>query len=237
MSDKNRKLKRVPKPDKTEIKKIKASLGLRANDPLPKCPAKCTNKAKRLGEEHTEAGHICEECRCGHTAGMGTEHYGVGYCVFHENAKAYKGSAKEVAHTQKIALQQGYPDKVYRYQSSDKYLEKTREAADAAQGRHQLKEEIAVLRMLLQKYLKQIEDITEVSEETIKSVSKLTSTIAKLAAVELNVTDDDYIHKDEVKGWLYLIIRAIQEEVTDPLLQDALFKRIKELPNPTTGRN
>jgi hypothetical protein len=236
MSDKNRKIKRVPKPSREEIKKIKASLNLRMNDPLPKCPAKCTRKAKELGGEHLEAGHRCGECMCNHVAGMGTVHYGTGYCVFHENAKKYKGSAEEVQHRQKVACQQGYPNKIYEYQTKDDRLADIREAAEAAQGRHQLREEVVVLRSILQKYLKQMEDFDHVSLDNITGVTKLSTSIAKLARVELDVTDSDYIHKDEVKSWLYKILRAVQEEVTDLKEMDSLLKRLSKIPEPTTGR-
>jgi len=239
MATPKRNLKRIPKPSADEIKKIKLSLRLRANDPLPKCPAKCGNKAKKLGAPHTDAGHRCNQCDCGHVAGMGTKHYGVGYCVFHENAKAYKGSSEEVAHRQKVALQQGYPDQLYKYKSTDETFKEIREAAEKAQGRHQLREEVVVLRGALQKYIKQIDEKVHqhITDDNVNSLARLTTSIAKLARVELDVTDVDYIHKDEVKSWLYAILRAVQEEITDPEEQKKLLERLVKIPDPTTGRH
>jgi hypothetical protein len=161
----------------------------------------------------------------------------VGYCVYHENAKAYKGTAQEVAHAQKVALQQGFPDKVYKYQSSDEKFSEIREAAEQAQGRHQLREEVVVLRAALQKYINQLDDVERITDDHINSLARLTTSIAKLAKVELSITDNDYIHKDEVKGWAYQILRAVQEEVTDMELQRVLLERLAKIPEPTTGRH
>lgn len=240
MSEKKRNLKRVPKPSADEIKKIKASLGLRANDPLPKCPAKCTNTAKKLGGLHLEAGHRCGECQCNHVAGMGTKTYGVGYCVFHANAKAYKGSQEEVAHRQKVSCQQGYPNKIYKYKSEDESFEDIRKAAEEAQGRHVVREEVVVLRATLQKYIKQIDEKLggaegHISDDNVNSIAKLTTSIAKLAQAELAITDVDYVHKDEILGWTYSILRAVQETITDTTEQKQLLKRLSEIPQPTTG--
>jgi hypothetical protein len=239
MSDKKRTIKRVPKPSQEEIKKIKASMNLRANDPLPKCPAKCTTKAKSLGGEHLDAGHRCGDCQCKHVAGMGTKHYGTGYCVFHDNAKKYKGSAMEVAHRQKVSCQQGYPNEIYKYESEQESFEAIRISAEAAKGRHEVREEVVVLKATLQKYIKQIDEKLGtsgyVSDENITSITKLTSAIAKLAHTELEVTDVDYVHKDEITAWLYAIMRSVQEGITDLDEQVRLLKRISLIPQPTTG--
>jgi hypothetical protein len=171
---------------------------------------------------------------------MGTKHYGTGYCVFHENAKAYKGSAEEVAHRQKVSCQQGYPNKVYKYESEQESFEAIRNAAELSKGRHQLVEEVVVLRATLQKYINQIDtklgESGYISDDNITSITKLTSAVAKLAHTELEVTDIDYVHKDEITGWLYSILRAVQETITDLEEQTKLLKRLSQIPKPITGR-
>jgi hypothetical protein len=237
MSDKKkRKITIIPRPPREEIIKIKHSMNLRSNDPLPRCHAQNTQKAKKLGEAHQGSRHICGECQCSHVAGYGTEHYGTGYCVYHENAKKYKGQAKEVAHAQKVAVQQGYPDKVYKYLSDDKKFSEIREAAEAAQGRHELREEIVVLRAALQKYINQLDDKDTISDDNINSLARLTVSIAKLAKVELSITNSDYIHKDEVKGWLYSIMRMLQEEIKDVPLQQKILQKLVLIPQPKEGQ-
>jgi hypothetical protein len=236
MSRPKRKIEIIPKPPLEEIKKIKHSMGLRSRDPLPKCPAKNVRRAKELGEAHQGERHRCGDCQCKHVAGYGTAHYGIGYCVYHENAKPYKGSAAEVAHAQKIAVQQGYPDHVYRYLSKDKKLSEIREAAAKAQGRHDLVEEIIVLKASLQKYLNQLDDKDSISDANITSLARLTTSIAKLAKVELSITNLDYVHKDEVKTWLYQILRLIQDEVKDLQLQERILRQLTNIPKPNAGK-
>jgi hypothetical protein len=233
---KQRKLEIIPRPPREEIIKIKHSMNLRSNDPLPRCHAQNTRKRKELGEAHQGSRHICGDCQCSHVAGYGTKHYGVGFCVYHENAKKYKGQALDIAHAQKLAVQQGYPDKVYEYISDDEKFSEIRAAANAAQGRHELKEEIVVLRAALQKYINQLDLKGTISDDNINSLAKLTTSIAKLAKVELTITDSDYIHKDEVKGWLYSILRMVQEEVQDVKLLQTLLGKLADIPNPQGGK-
>lgn len=254
---KGRDIKVEPKPPKEEIKKIREALRLRANDPLPRCMGKHVHRGKESG--HDEPGHLCDYCRCKHVAGHGTKHYGYGYCMCHENANQYKDKALDMAHAQKVATQQGQPENVYKYITTLDHIDGIREAADAAKGRHQLKEEIVVLRSLLQHVLQMQSDRINVSQheppkdldgheklmwlehrhvssKEINSIATLTRTIGTLAKTELEVTDSDYVHVDEVKTWLFRILRLIQEKVEDIELQQILLEDMAQIPNPEAGK-
>lgn len=237
----------VPKPSRAEIYKIKRSLRIRQNDPLPRCMARSKDAAEKLGPEHQKRGHVCEECRCKHIAGYGTKHYGYGLCFYHEKPDHLQKAARIMADQQRALTMAGYPDKVFKYQTNDEKLSDIREAADAAQGRHQLKEELVVLRMLLQRLLRQIDtrndgvedpsELQEIGAADILNVTRLTTTISKLAAIELQVTDSDYVHQDEVKRWIFQVVRAIEELVTNPDEQEALFTRIANTIDPQSGKH
>jgi hypothetical protein len=243
---KGRKLDWVPKPSKEEIKKIKMDMRLRANDPLPRCHTRNNRRAKELDKElgyvhHMAEGHLCDDCQCKFTSGHGTEHYGYGYCIYHDESIHLKGHALDMAHAQRLAVQQGHPQKVYQYLSGIESIDDIREAAEAAQGRHELKEEIILLKGLLQSLLTQIADRrrngdNEFSPKEISSISGLTRTIASLAKTELEITDSDYIHVDQMITWFTAVLRAVEEFVEDTQLAFDLKAAIAQIPQPKKGR-
>lgn len=246
-----------PKPPKEEIKKIRAALRLRADDPFPRCMGKHVHRGKEAG--HDEPGHLCDHCRCKHIAGHGTKHYGYGYCMCHENANQYKDHAVDMAHAQKVATQQGQPENVYKYLTSIEGVEGIQEAADAAQGRHKLKGEIVLLKEMLQALMSQVAErvraakekppeepgvvdkllwieARSISTKEINAVATLTRTIATLAKTELEITDSDYIHIDQMITWFTAVFRVIEEMVLDPQLIFDIKAEMAHIPQPITGK-
>ncbi len=231
-----------PVPSLAEQKKIKLALNLRVDDPLPRCRGRSAHKVKKFekagNNDHSGAGHLCDECMCHHVAGYGTTHYGTGYCIHHENSIHYKGHAEEYAHKQSVALQQGYSN-VYKYESSSRYIEATRRASEEAKGRADLSDEIAVLRSTLQTIINAIDkqiDRQIVDEKNIKLLDKLANTISKLAKTNLEITDTDYVHVDQVKQWAYGLVRVVQDVVSDPKLQQELIEGFSAVVQPQAGR-
>lgn len=233
-----------PKPPQSEIAKIKKALNLRASDPLPRCRGRVAYRVKKFekagNNDHSAKGHLCDECQCHHVAGFGTDHYGVGYCIHHESSIHYKGHAEQHMHDQKIALQQGYPDNVYKYQSSSRYLKAVRMAADEAKGRSDLKEELSVIRTVIQEVIEKIDekihDDDDLPEKEIKLLDKLSNTVAKLAKTNLEITDTDYVHIDQVKQWAYQIVRAVQDIVIDVKQQEKLIGEFAKIAQPKAGK-
>lgn len=232
-----------PVPSLAEQKKIKLALNLRKDDPLPRCRGKSAHKVKKFEKagnfDHSGAGHLCNECQCHHVAGYGTDHYGRGYCIHHENSIHYKGHAKEYAHKHEVAMQQGFAN-VYQYESSSRYIESIRRAAEEAKGRSDLKEELSTLRAVIQEVITAIDTKIQESdflpEKEIKLLDKLTNTVGKLAKTNLEITDTDYVHVDQVKQWAYGLVRVVQDLVNEPKLQEQLIEGFAKVAKPQAGR-
>jgi len=252
-------VKPTPPPSKAELVKIKASLCLDADHPLPRCPGKNLKLVRKLerGGDFTHSGnrrkHICDVCRCKRIAGKGTKHYGVGYCFWHDT-----DCGRRVAKTMAVALQQGYPLNPIKYQSDNEYIDAIRKMSENAQGRLDMGEEIILLRTHLQEMEKLWK--TDGAEKLLMSTKsgpakmtddikitllvKLAEAISKLSRDTFAVTESDYLHVDTVKVWLYtiwqLIVRNIQRTVVGELdinnLQQAMQDEFKKVPFPKVGR-
>lgn len=246
-------------PDLDEKKRIKASMGKKHNESFHKCRHRSNSKLEKLeaaGDySHSGDKHICDECRCGRTAGQGTEHYGIGFCFEHENCcGASRRNNTLVAENQKEAILQGYPDKVYKYQSNDKYMDKIREVAEESGGMTDLREEMILLRSKLQELVNEFEgtnkgNLTEgydkdgrvraMTDATYyKLLGDLTVKLARLTSVNLTVTESDYVHVDQVNIWFAQVIRIIQQslEAENKEEYDSIIEQIKVVPQMTKGR-
>jgi len=233
-----------------EILKVKSSLSLRQIDPLPRCPAKSNIAIKGFEEagdfSHSNRKHQCNECRCHRTAGLGTNHLGVGYCFYHESGRRMS-NAVSVARNMKVAIQQGYPDEPWRYKSNETYLSEVREAAEKAQDVLSMREELNVLRTTIQQIVSSWDERGEFTElykgEEIPAsdatkagiLAKLIDSIGKLARVQLDVTSEDYVHAEEVKMWIGEFIRIIENTVTEEQFE-SIIEEIKKVPQPMTGK-
>jgi hypothetical protein len=109
-----------------ELNMIKRKLNIPQVAPFNKCPSKSEQKLRILskaGEKwHRDPKHApCSSCTCNRVAGMGTPHYGYGYCYHHEIGKSFK-RVEQMAKADLRAHQQRHP-RVFR--NAQEYLVKT----------------------------------------------------------------------------------------------------------------
>lgn len=238
-------LKKTAEERRVKRATVRRSLGVKI---LPKCPAKNWSKAKRLGEPHTKSLHVCQECRCGATAGAGTSHFGVGFCFRHEKRQG-KEINERVAMDQAHAIQQGYPDKPYRYLNNKDYADEIAKKADECEGVLHSREEAIVIQTQIQRVLNSLngtEQLTErvgkegiledASDEVkIKLLSRLTTAYSQLAKLELAISDDKYVPIEQVMAWISAFVRIIEQN-TDEETYNEILKEVKKVPQPRPGR-
>lgn len=253
------KMPKLPAPSEQERKKIKASLGRRRDEPFHRCRHKSVSKVAKFEKNgdfsHSDKNHICMDCRCSRVAGQGTEHYGIGYCFEHENVKGSTRRNNElVREGQKDAILQGYPDKVYKYETSSKYMERIRELANESGGMTDLREEMMLLRDKIQELVGKFEGsskstltegydkegcVREMTDATYyKLLGDLTTKLSRLTSVNLSVTESDYVHVDQVNVWFAQVIRIVQQELEAEYKSqyDSVIEQIKMIPQMTKGR-
>lgn len=245
-------------PDVAEQLRIRASLNMKKADLFPRCRGKANYRVKKFvkagDESHSEKNHICEECRCRYVAGSHTDHYGVGYCYNHESTTGMtKTNMQAMVACQKTAIQQGYPDAVYKYKTNDVWIDEIRAKAEESGGATDLREELALLRSKSQELITKFEDgkekLTEGHDKDgcvrtmtdatyYKLMATLMTSVGKLTQANLAVTEQDYIHVDQVNIWFAQVIRLIQQEVEaeHPEVFDKLIDGIKLIPTMTKGR-
>lgn len=244
---------RIPAPELREQLKIKRSLGLKRYDKFPKCPAQSRYRARKAQEDGTacedcgKAGKSpCEKCRCTHVAGQGTEHYGVGFCWNHSSGLR-AASAEKFADNHRIALQQGYPMKPVRYLSKNDILLQIQEEEVEAREKISTMRELDLLRSKMQEFedkcyngtlttYKNGELVEASDEDKINMTAKLTNSIAKVAKLTLDITDQDYIHVNEIKLWLSAIVTMTRNEIKDEAGMERWLRKLMEIPQPTAGK-
>jgi len=252
-----------PVPKGAERRKIARSLGLPKDGKFFRCPAKCFRKVIKLrdagdsGHQGYSSKHICEKCRCSKVAGYGTEHYGVGLCVYHEATWNGKLSAKRIAKGMALSIQQGYPVQPYKYETDSGFIERIRKAADESGGNIDLREELNLIRTHLQEFQKKFDGdkggldmMTKTGPQSmtdevrVDCITKLIKAVAGVARDQYVITESDYIHADEVKVWFYAIWLVIEKSV-DALIKgeievNALKEKIRlaliEVPLPKAGK-
>jgi hypothetical protein len=252
-------VKPLPTPSRKEQGKIKSSLGLDTDHPLPRCPGKCAKTVRGLeakgdfSHSGSRKAHLCEVCRCRKVAGWGTKHYGVGYCYYHD-----VDNGRIVSKTMAIALQQGYPLNPIKYRSENDYIEAVRAMAEAAHGRLDLGEELVLLRSHIQE-LENLYHKTGAEALTMKGnkgpepmtddvkldkLTKLVKAVSDLSRDSYVITESDYVHIDEVKVWLWQIYRLIEDKckrlITGELNPNDMLPTfqecLKSIVLPKTGR-
>ena len=200
---------------------------------------------------HSDPEHECLECTCQKTAGAGTDHLGVGWCNQHEKSHPNAVCEKRVE-LMTAAIRAGAPNSVWQYKSNGKYLKKVQEEAALCKGAVNMREQQVVLIDLAQRLLDYIdggnkpdgEKFTESGKDGPREASdatmftlftKLSGTMAKLAQVELSITDPDYTHWDECQVFFLAILKVV-ENVTDKETFDKIMTEIREVPQPKRGR-
>jgi hypothetical protein len=230
---------------------------------FPRCPGKGTlsigdpviKKFEAAGDfSHSSKKHICDICRCKHVAGYGTNHYGVGYCYYHDI-----GSSKKLAQHMAIALQQGFPADPVKYRSDRDYIDKIKEMADAANSRLNLNAELDLLRA----HLLELEELYSKKDSSgltmrgrsgepapmtddvkISLIAKLTKAVSDIAKQSYIITENEYVHVDECKIWLWGIYQMLEGLCKKLLLSElksedmlvAIQSGMKNITLPRTGR-
>ena len=243
----------IPRETKEEQRERRArgvsaarALGLTSRTILPKCPCKSVSRARNLGAPHNEAGHSCQECRCIHTAGAGTSHYGVGPCHAHERAMGKKVAEKMIM-AQAYAIQRGYPDKPFRYLDTSEYSAEIHSAAEKCKNVITVREELSVIQVQLQEILDAINGKRSFTESSkngpveasdgykVTLLTKLTKAICDMVKLEFQVTDDKYIPIEQVMTWISAFIRIIEQKVPKELYAE-IIDEVKKVPQPKPGR-
>ena len=218
-----------------DIAAIKRVLCWPPSMPLPRCPAKSWSKATALSEQgdpsHLEAGHVCEKCRCGKTAGYGTRknahlhgdfyglgehtgHFGVGYCYAHEKyavrSNSYAVAAMKAIQTQGEA---GGPDQ--------QWVRTLATEAELSADRISVRRGMDSVKRTLEEFERACKDghctlkeysNGELGEMSDKSRIQLALQIAKVLSDTtkdvLHMERTDYIHRDQVKMAVFKTIDA-----------------------------
>ena len=233
-----------PIPSQAELIKIRKSLLMPNNSKFFRCPAKNFKKviAFRRKGDYSHDGpskkHRCEKCRCGNVAGMGTTHYGVGYCIYHEHTKNGYKMAKRIAKGMALTIQQGYPVEPYKYETDSTFIDRIRKAAEDAGGNIDLRDELNLIRDHLQQFQSKFDGkkggldmMTKTGPQSmtdevrVDCITKLIKAVSSVARDQYVITESDYIHSDEVKVWFYTIWLVIEKNI------DALIKGEIEVNN------
>ena len=151
-----------------------------------------------------------------------------------------------------VAIRQGYPDKVYKYRNESEYIDEIRQKAEDSGGMTDLRDELAMLRDQAQQLVTMFdgnETLTEgydkdgnpksMTDATkIKLMAQLMTAIGKLTRDNLAVTEDDYVHVDQVNVWFAGVIRILQHalEAEQGELFTKIIASIKEVPTMKSGR-
>lgn len=245
-------------PEEDEQKRIRHSLGMNPHERFNRCRGKSRTAVRAFEAKgdtsHSERGHLCDLCRCKRIAGAHTEHYGIGYCFDHENVTgSSRRNSKLMMEAQLAAIRMGYPDKVYKYETTNQYVDRIREQAEQSGGMTDLREELNVLRGHMQELMSAFsagkDGLTEghdkdgvplrMTDKTyIQLVAKLAMTVGTMSKTNLVITENDYVHVDQVNIWFAQVVRILQRtlEAEHPIEYEEIIKQVKEIPQMTKGR-
>jgi len=247
-----------------EERKAKRSLGIAPSMPLPRCGHWSKARAQKIADEtgdmsHFEPNHVCDECKCLRVAGSGTNHLGVGWCHSHEVNHSNR-NCRERVEAMTAAIRKGYPMDVVELSKGGQFLEKINTDAQRAIEQVTLKKELGNIRLLGDTLMKHITD--EVDEKTGKTKSgihqftesykegpgqasdatlyalyaKMTDSISKLAKVELEISDLDYVHWDDVRIYFAKLANVVSKMIEDDGLMNRILMEWATIPEPGSGR-
>ena len=199
----------------TEVERnqIKRLLNIPQNAPFPKCPAKSRSALKRLDEKgetwHRNVKHApCSICGCPRTAGLGTPHYGYGWCYQHE-IKPSEKDCKRMAEADLRAHQQRHP-RVFR--NAQEYLAKTEQVPEK-ENVFDLVSEMQNARGLVNFINDRMTAYEKDREGTIRSLAKDVSELKDMISLsQLGLEDQE-------KNVLLETISRIHEKLSCPLTE------------------
>ena len=222
------------KPTHQEMAMIKSMLRIGFNHKLPRCGAKDRKKVKKFEANgdfsHSERRHICPDCSCDKTAGLGTYgnfwgpgeawrevgHYGTGWCRSHSIAFNRKVISDKEAEKHLMAMQNHGLIK-YTPQAIEKRMED--EAEEASQSQ-EVRENLSQLQKLIREMFEHFDNRTALTETAggkivpmsdasyAKLVSRMSKDIGSLAKTRFELDALDYVHIDEIKARLPAVHRA-----------------------------
>jgi len=237
----------MPKLSAQDQSAIRRILGLRAGQPMALCPARDRRVAKILSfkgnPEHMERGHVCSACRCQRIAGSGTKgdfyglgeqtgHFGVGYCRFHEGL-LHKGHAEKIAMDQMRAMQT-----VGMNESRMPAVEI--QEANLVKASMEMSDGIALVQRTLNEFQDRVikGEFTEstksgpmpASDKTrVELACRLADTIAKITKEDWAIRSNEYIHFNELKSRLPLMISMTFRFITDEQQRQSWLREFTDL--------
>lgn len=224
---------------------IRKILGLPSWARLPRCSAKSKTFVQKCEEasdfSHSKKDHICDECRCKNTAGLGTKgdfyglgietgHYGCGWCERHE--KGYrKGCAKDYA-VEHMRLLQGVGSSA---STTGEFELACQEEARIAVARREVKAMLEEVKASMEDFKKQcIPEDPEQRDAIAKQLEVFNELIATNGILE----------KEELKAVLDLTNMAIvmRSGLTESgrggpvaMSDDTRFKNVREFAKVISG--
>ena len=242
----------------------KRSLGLTYNDSLPRCGHWSKFKAEALAKagdpSHMEDNHSCPLCTCQYTAGSRTsektkigEHYGVGWCGMHEKGHS-KEECQKRADSMTDLIRKGVPNRQFLYRTASDNLQKLYKEADESKGIIDMRDNQILIIDLVQRLLNYIEDNTESKSDgfgftesykdgpgpaadmtVLDMLNKLLNTQGKLSKVQLEITESQYCHMDEVKVFFGQVMREAENTFPQELLQ-IFIQKVMAIEQPRPGK-
>tara|TARA_Y100000310_G_C20658746_1_gene803467 strand:- start:418 stop:1098 length:681 start_codon:yes stop_codon:yes gene_type:complete len=187
---------------------------------------------------------VCEKCRCNHVAGYGTYgdfyglgdtgHYGVGYCIWHENDHSHKAHADVYAVNQMKALQQ-----MGRKADGnvEDYLKDTVVEREEALTRTKAREEMELIFETLEEFKRIAGDgeLTELArgqsvpisdKSRIELALNIAKTMSGMKLNEFKLDNAEYIHYDELKLRMPMMISCVHRHFEQ--IREMLIKGEKE---------
>jgi hypothetical protein len=168
---------------------------------------------KRLEEipgyvNHRRKNHKpCRDCWCLKTAGMGTSHYGSGFCMYHDKDVS-PSEALAVSNAHQLAILKNNP---FSYDHASVYLEEVRRKAEEAERGIDLKDDINVLRGYIQEILAKSDP--ESDPRIIKHMKRIADSLDVIR--ERNDLDSlDQVVKD-LRGQIDKIDKRWQNGITE----------------------
>jgi hypothetical protein len=240
-----------------DMQGAKRALGLQPKQSLPRCGHKVhtsINRFEAAGDySHSDPDHFCEECTCHSVAGKGTAHLGVGWCWLHERSHSKAQNAERVVKMTE-AIRAGYPDSVFKYQSNSEVMKKITKEAERSDNILSMRQNMLMLIGMFQQVLTAWEtgrkpDGSEFTERAgkdgelvaasdvtmVEVLGKLTERMAKMAKMELEIQDENYVSWEEYTRVLYCMSKLVESKVSSDVWEE-IVGEMKKVPQPMRGR-
>jgi hypothetical protein len=242
----------------------KRSLGLSASAHLPRCGHWSKFKAEALAKagdpSHLAPNHSCPLCTCQYIAGSRTssktkigEHYGVGWCALHEKNHS-KEECQRRADQMTDLIRKGVPNRQFLYRTASDNLQKLYKEADESKGIIDMRDNQILVIDLVQRLLNYIENNAEGKSDgfgftesykdgpgpaadmtVLDMLNKLLNTQGKLSKVQLEITESQYCHMDEVKVFFGQVMREAENIFPQELLQ-IFVQKVMAIEQPRPGK-